>query len=137
MHLTDVNYWAVIVAAVAAFALGALWYTVLFGKAWQKELGYTDEYLQSGNMGLIFGSSFVMMLIMSFGMAMLMGSMSKEVITWQNGLVHGLLIGVLFSATSIAINYLYQRKTVKLWLIDASYQILFLGIIGLILGAWQ
>lgn len=35
-----------LIGAVAAFALGAAWYTVIFGKAWQAETGITDEEAQ-------------------------------------------------------------------------------------------
>jgi len=34
------------------------------------------------------------------------------------------------------VNYLYQRRSFKLWAIDAGYQIVFLSVMGLILGAW-
>jgi anti-sigma-K factor RskA len=40
-------------------------------------------------------------------------------------------------ATSAGINYLYQQKSLKLWLIDAGYQVIFLGIFGAIMGAWH
>lgn len=138
MDLASINFLAVAVAAIASFALGALWYSpVLFGKAWQKELGFTDEYLQSGNMAKIFGSSFVMMLIMSFGLAYLLPNLADGALSAMSGLHYGLIIGLFFVGTSIAINLLYQRKSLKLWAIDAFYQIIFLGIMGLILGAWQ
>ena len=135
MHLSDVNFLAVLVAGVAAFMLGFLWYSFFFGKAWQKELGFTDEYIQQGNMPLIFGSSFVMMLIMSLGLAILLSAHGGG-LNWMTGLHYGLLTGTMFVATSIAINYLYQRRSLKLWLIDASYQIAFLCLMGIILAIW-
>jgi hypothetical protein len=56
MNFTDMNYLAVLVAAIAGWAVGAFWYSgVLFGKKWQKELGFTDEYIRQANMALIFG----------------------------------------------------------------------------------
>lgn len=138
MDFSSINFLAVLVAGVASFALGALWYSpVLFGKAWQKELGYTDEYLQSGNMGVTFGTSFVLMLIMSLGMAMLLPKIAGDTLNLRSGLSNGILIGLLFVGTSMGVNYLYQRKSFKLWAIDAIYQILFLGIMGMILGAWK
>ncbi|MEZ4774352.1 MAG: DUF1761 domain-containing protein [Bacteroidia bacterium] len=138
MNFEEINYPAVIAAAVASFALGALWYSpILFGKAWQKSLGFTDEYLQEGNMLKIFGTSFLMMLIMAFGMATLIQGHGDNSINWQSGLWHGLLVGLLFIGTSMAINILYQRKSLMLWAIDAFYQIIFLGIMGAILGAWH
>ncbi len=139
MDFSNINYLAVLVAAVAAFALGAAWYGAsIFGKIWQKELGFTDEYLQQGNMGKIFGSSFVLMFIMALGMAMLVqGHSDGEAIGWLQGLYHGLYVGLFFIATSIGINLLYQRRSIKLWLVDSLYQVVFLALMGAILGAWQ
>ncbi len=138
MDFSSINYLAVLVAAIASFGLGALWYSgVLFGKSWQKELGFTDEYLKEGNMAVTFGTSFVMMFIMALGMAMLVNGHGENEIDWMSGMMHGLYVGVFFVGTSIAINLLYQRKSFKLWAIDALYQILFLAIMGAILGAWQ
>ncbi|WP_020531514.1 DUF1761 domain-containing protein [Flexithrix dorotheae] len=138
MELSNINYLAVGVAALASFALGALWYSpVLFGKAWQNELGFTDEYLQEGNMAKIFGSSFLLMILMAFGMGMLLQGHGEPVIGWQGGLIHGLVVGFFFVGTSMGINLLYQRKSFILWLIDAGYQIIFLGIMGIIIGAWS
>ena len=54
--MPEVNWIAIVVAAVASFLLGGLWYSpVLFGKAWQRETGLTDEQLKKGNMAKIFG----------------------------------------------------------------------------------
>lgn len=137
MDFSSINYLAVLVAAVVSFALGALWYGgPLFGKAWQKEMGFSDEYLKEGNMAKIFGSSFVLMLIMALGMAMLVQGHHEEV-DWMEGLHHGLYVGFFFVGTSMGINLLYQRKSFKLWAIDAGYQILFLCLMGAILGAWN
>lgn len=134
MHLSDINFLAVIIAAVAAFLIGFIWYSVLFGKSWQKELGFTDEYLRKGNMPLIFGSSFIMMLLMSFGIALLLQVQHLETADPALGLHTGILVGFFFVATSTAINYLYQRRSIKLWLIDAGYQFVFLAIMGVIHG---
>ncbi len=137
MGFEHVNFLAVAVAAIAAFALGSLWYSpVLFGKSWQKALGFTDEYIAEGNMGLIFGSTFVLMLVMSLGMALLIGAAPGE-ISIMTGVHYGLMIGIMFVGTSMAINMLYQRKPVKLWFIDAGYQIVFLVIMGVIIAAWR
>ena len=36
---TGVNLWAVLAGTVASMVLGALWYSVLFGKAWKQLMG--------------------------------------------------------------------------------------------------
>jgi hypothetical protein len=134
----SINYLAVIVAALSAFALGAVWYgKPLFGKAWQKELGYTDEYLKGGNMAKIFGVSFILTLVMAIGMAFLFHGIPPEKLSWKLGLTHGFYIGFAFVATSMGVNYLYQRKSFTLWAIDAGYQVVFLTLMGTILGAWH
>src|SRR5687768_4871472 len=61
-----ISYLAIIIAVIAHFILGFLWYTPLFGKAWAKELGYnTDQKPPSSELikGMVF------MLIGNFLMA--------------------------------------------------------------------
>jgi hypothetical protein len=41
-----IDYWAVLVSAVATFLVGGLWYTALFGKQRTELLGYSDAVLQ-------------------------------------------------------------------------------------------
>jgi hypothetical protein len=138
MDLSSLNLFAVIVATIAAFFLGFVWYTFLFGRRWMKELGVTEEDLKKGaNMGMIFGTTLLLTFIMALGLALLWHREDVSTLTWDVGLYHGLLIGLAFVATSTGINYLYQRKTIVLWAIDAGYQVCFLGLIGAILGAWH
>ncbi len=41
----NINWLAVLLAALAGFIVGGLWYSVLFAKVWQREAGVTDEQL--------------------------------------------------------------------------------------------
>lgn len=137
MEFADINYLAVIVAAVAAFALGALWYSpVLFSKPWQELVGLTDEKIKSANMAVTMGGSFVLIVLMSFGLAVILNNY-PEAVDWLASLYTGLFVGILFAATSMGINMLYQQKPLKLFLIDAGYQVLFLTLMGIILGLWR
>ena len=43
LDLSGLNWLAILVATVAAFVLGGLWYGPLFGKAWMAALGKTEE----------------------------------------------------------------------------------------------
>ena len=131
------NLWAVLVSAVLAFGIGSIWYGPLFGKALQKEVGLSDEKIQSGNMIKIFGISFILTLIMAFGMAFLFHKVEDAKVTWLVGLTHGLYIGVAFVVTSMGVNYQYEGKSLKLWAINSGYQVLFLMLMGAILGAWH
>lgn len=130
----EVNYLSILVAGVAAWALGALWYGPLFGKMWQHEVGMTDDDLKGANMPLIFGTSFVLMCIMMFGMVPAL-LMAHDNISVSHGAFHGALFGVFFALTSMGINYLYQRRSIKLWLIDGLYQVALLAMGGAVLAA--
>ncbi|HCM77330.1 MAG TPA: DUF1761 domain-containing protein [Cytophagales bacterium] len=48
MEELTINFTAVIVAVVANFILGFLWYTPLFGKAWAKEMGFDPNVKPTG-----------------------------------------------------------------------------------------
>lgn len=72
MDFSNVNFLAVLVATIAAFFLGFVWYSFLFGKRWMKELGFSEEELKKGaNMGMIFGSTLALTFVMGLGLAML------------------------------------------------------------------
>ena len=138
MELSNINFLALIVAALASFGLGAVWYSpLLFSKAWQKAVGLSDETLQKANMAVVFGSSFVLIFLMDFGLAVILQGHATRDISALSGMLYGLLIGLFFIATSYGINMIYQRKSFTLWAIDSAYQVLYLGMTGAILGAWR
>jgi len=58
-------------------------------------------------------------------------------VTWSSGLCLGGRTGLLFAMATMGINYLYQRRSLVLWLIDGIYMIIGLGAAGIILGAWN
>jgi hypothetical protein len=133
--MEDFNYWSILVAGLAAWGLGAIWYSPIgFGKAWQSAAGMSDADVEGGNMPLIFGTSFVLMCVMMFGMVPAL-LIKHENITAVHGAFHGACFGVFFAAAAMGINYLYQRKSIKLWLIDGIYQILLLAIGGAVIAA--
>ena len=128
----NINWLSVILASISAFVIGSLWYSpILFGKVWQREIRLGDEDIKSANMALIFGTSFVLTFIASIVLEMFIG---KEA-TASYGLIAGFLVGFAWVATSIGTNYLFARKSFKLYLIDAGYFVVFFPVMGLILGA--
>jgi hypothetical protein len=123
-----------ILGGVAAFALGSLWYTALFGKAWQAETGLTNEDVQK-NMARTHGLAFLMMVVMSYAVNIIIGFHKPEEQTFLHGGFHGIIAGLFYALPATAINYLYQRKSMKLFLIDASYLVLLLGLSGGVMAA--
>ncbi|TSA27623.1 MAG: DUF1761 domain-containing protein [Bacteroidetes bacterium] len=93
----------------------------LFGKRWQNEVGITDESVKNANMVVLYGVSFVLMFVMVLGMAFIFSGYDPEEVSWVSDLCLGTLTAVFFTMTAIGINYLYQRRSVILWLIDGFY----------------
>jgi hypothetical protein len=115
--MPEFNLWAVIAAAVSSFVLGGLWYSpLLFGRAWQRATGLSDSQLQGGNMALIFGLSLLLSLIASFVFAMFLGPRPPLAL----GLGAGFSAGLCWVSASFGINYLFERKSLKLFLINAG-----------------
>lgn len=130
---TQINWLSVIVATLAAFAFGSLWYSpILVGKAWQAESKLSDEDMQGANMPLIFGTSFVLNFIAAIVLDMFLGKDSTLVF----GLIAGLLVALAWIATAFGTSYLFSRKSFRLYLIDAGYYVFYYALMGMILGAW-
>jgi len=134
MNPSDINYLAVIVAALASFVVGFFWYSpMLFAKVWQNEIGLSDEKIKKTNMPLVFGVSFLLTLIISFNLAAFLGKDAGFV--W--GLTAGALAGIGWVASSLGILYLFERRSMRLFLINAGYQAVTYMAAGGIIGAWQ
>lgn len=127
-------YLEILIAAVAAFLLGFGWYTALFGKIWQAETGITDEQAQSG-MALTHGLAFLMMCALAFTINMIIGFHNPEEQTLTHGAFHGANLAATVGLPVLAINYLYQKKSLKLFAIDGGYLVAFCALMGAILGA--
>jgi hypothetical protein len=132
--LGQLNYFAIVAAAVAAFVVGGVWYSAtLFGKAWQSETGLSDEQLAARNPGVVFGVSFVLTLVASFVFAMFLGPRPA----FPFALSAGLSAGVAWVATSFGINYLFESRSLRLFWINAGYHVAQYTAMGAILGLWH
>ncbi|WP_299326461.1 DUF1761 domain-containing protein [Parasphingopyxis sp.] len=124
------NWLAIIAAAAAGFVVGGIWYGPVMGKKWMGAVGLTEEDVQSGNMGLIYGTTFVLSLVASTTLAHLLTYFPDA------GLSTALLIAVGVAAgfivPAIGTNYLFSQKSRTLFLIDATYWLLFYAAMGLV-----
>jgi hypothetical protein len=127
----SVNFGAVITAALSAFLTGGLWYSLIFGKTWMKEHGFREEDLRK-SAASVFGGSFVLALIIAFSLSLFLGP--ERTATF--GAAAGFMAGMFWVASALGITYLFERKSLKLFLIDSSYHIITFTLMGLIIGAW-
>ena len=134
MDLSKLNYIAVLVAAAASFVIGGVWYSpILFANVWMRETGLKDEELRGRNMGLVFGTSFVLSLVISFNLAAFLAGPPN--LAW--GITAGALAGIGWVAASFGITYLFEKKSMKLFLVNAGYHAVTFMVMGGILGVWK
>ncbi len=130
----SLNWLAIIASTLLSFVVGSLWYSpILFGAAWQKEAGLSDEKLKNGNMGVIFGGAFFLIFISMFNLAMFLGPKADL----NFGIMAGFLTGFGWIATSIGVLYLFERRSLRLFFINAGYHLVCFTASGAILGAWK
>lgn len=62
----EMNWIAIAVSALLPLVVGAIWYNPkVLGKAWMQASGVTEEQVQTGNMLVIFGLTYVFGLLAS------------------------------------------------------------------------
>lgn len=127
-------YVEVLIGAVVAFGLGFLWYTVLFGKVWKAESGVTDEQAQS-DMARTHGLAFLMIAILCYGVNTYINYHEVAEQTFTHGGFHGGMLALIYALPAVAINYLYQKKSLKLFLIDGAYILAFMALAGAVMAA--
>lgn len=132
--MPEINWLAVIAAAISTFALGGLWYSpAMFFNAWKRGAGLTDEQLQKGHPGKIYGGAFVLSLIAAAVFALFIGP--KPDVGFATAA--GFSAGLCWVAASFGINYLFERKSFTLFLVNAGYHTVQFTLFGMILGLWH
>lgn len=135
MNPNQINWLAVLMAALSMFVIGGLWYSpLLFGKIWIRANGFTDEELKSGSKVRAFGGTFVFALIMSANLAMFLAD-SKTTILW--GMTAGALAGVGWAAAGLGVIALFERRSWTYILVNAGYLTVAFVSMGAILGMWR
>lgn len=126
--MANANLLAIFVAAAAGFLVGGIWYGPLFGKPWMAELGFTEDELKNANMLKIYGLTFAFSVLSAVFLGHLLahfGDMSaRSTMMISTGIALGFIV------PAIGTNYLFSRKSGKLFAIDAGYWIVFYAAMG-------
>ncbi len=138
----EVNWLAVIAAAVAGFAVGGLWYSpLLMGPLWMKEAGVTRDQIEQSDRRKTFGISFLALLVMSYCLAMFIGPARGVEDGFfdpsQQGAFHGFLVGFGWLFLAFVVIGLFELRSWKYIAINGGYWIVTMATMGGILGAWQ
>lgn len=129
--MASVNLLAVVLAAFSAFVVGGVWYSpLMFVKPWMRECGLSEASVKKANMLKILGGSFIFSLLAAYVVAVFLGP--------SPGLVRatawGFAIGLFWVAGSFGINYLFEQRSLKLFLINGGYSVAQFTLYGVVLG---
>ncbi len=131
----NINYFAVLAAAVSTFILGGLWYSpLLFGKAWMRANNFTDADVQTFSKARMFGWSIIFSLVMALNLAMFLAAPDTNA-SW--GMTAGALAGLGWVAMAIAVIGLFENRSWAYIAINGGYVTIAFTIMGLIIGAWR
>jgi len=127
------NWFAVIAATAFAFVIGGLWYGPLFAKAWMQETGLTIEKLGKRKIGQVFGFSILLTFVAALNLALFVGPQ----LSVADAALAGLMVGLGWLAPFWGVVYLFEMRSLKLFLINAGYCTVSLTAMGVIIGAWH
>lgn len=158
----EMNYLAILVAAIVPLIIGLLWYSPkLFGSVWMREAEMTEAKMKKGNMAVIFGITLFLSFLLSFFLQQLtnhqtgaiqltggdlefakpsfhqfMADYGMAFRTFRHGALHGALAGVFLFFPVIAINGLFERKSWTYIFVNSGYWLVTLTIMGAIVCGW-
>lgn len=130
--MIQVNLVAVALSGVSAMVLGSLWYGPLFGQAWMKLVGISKEDVKKEKMSVLYGVMFVGALAEAYILSIFIHYAGA--FTLINGAKTGLWAWLGFVAPVMLGNYLFAKRPLKLFKIDAGYALVNLLVMGAIIA---
>ncbi len=135
----DISMIAVILAALAAFFIGWVWYGALFGKLWRRLVGLSLDDMKSMKMSPLIASiggvvmSFLIAYVLAHGIAFGNAYLGT-------GGMGGALQGAFwywlgFAVPMTSMSYLWEGKSWKLWALNAGYYFVAMMVMAAILAS--
>ena len=133
---STMNWLAILVAAIAYFMLGAIWYSkALFGSKWAALVGLNmNDPDKSKGMAKMMVGTFVLILVTCIGIAFFVNRIDLTVL--MSGIKLGLITGICFATTAVSISFIYESRPTGLYFIDCGYHLAGHLIAAIILVLW-
>jgi len=131
-----INYLAVIIATLAGFGLGAVWYMVL-GKAWMRAMGKTEAELtpkSDAAKAMPFIIALLALFVMAWMLAGVMAHMGQ--VSVRGGSLAGFFVWLGFVITTMGVNHAFGGAKPMLTLIDGGHWLAVLVVMGAVIGAF-
>lgn len=130
-----INYVAVIVAAILYWLFGWLWFGLVFGNQWMALEGFKEADIKSMNMTIPYVVSMLANLVIAFILALVCATQKAD--SAVKGAQTGILMGIGFVATTTLTTYLYEGRSMHLFLINVGYPVVGMTLMGVVIGAWK
>ncbi len=135
--MTEINYVAVVVAALIPMLIGSLWYSkMLFGGIWLKEMGWSDKVMEEKKKkaGKSYAGSLVASLVTAYVLAHLLNLLGASDIKMAFQAAGWLWLGL--TAAPALSSALFEDRSLKSYAIHASYNLATLLAMAAILVSW-
>jgi hypothetical protein len=135
----DINYWAVVLAAVSSMVVGSLWYMPAgFGKAWMRLSGVKPDRskMTGGTMAWMYGSVFVASLVTAYILAhvtFLANTFFGDSFL-SDALQTGFWLWLGFTAARFYVHDTFDMRRKKLTLLNAGHELVTVLVMALIIG---
>ncbi|TAL13247.1 MAG: DUF1761 domain-containing protein [Chloroflexota bacterium] len=127
----DVNYVAVVAAAIATMIIGFIWYhPKVLGERWAASSGKTMGDMTMSPMG--YGVMAITALISAWAVALIVTATHATTVT--DGIMVGAVGWLGFSATVSYSDRMFNGGTMEFWLIQAGYRLVSFVVMGVILA---
>ena len=137
--MMGVNWWSILVAALAAMAIGAFWYGPLFGQQWMRAMGWDPsdkakmEAMKKG-VGMSYFWQFIASLVMAYVLAVFI--MKLGLVGFMGGVNVAFWAWVGFILTIKFGDSLWGGKKDLFW-ISSGNMLLTMLVMGAVLGSWR
>ena len=146
--MPEINYLAVLVAAIVPSIMGAIYYGPLFEKQWLSSLGKTKEEMIPNNMPITYGLALLMAVLVSMSIKFTTELVHKDVNsageiyfgsfhTFGHGALHGAMLCISFVVPIIVSLSLFQKASGKNIILNIVFWTVCFAIMGGILDAWN
>ena len=129
-----INYLAVLVSAIAMYVIASIWYGVIFRKSWAALTGITEMKPVPLQMVLPFLGSLMMAYVLDHAIIYAVAYMQMPGV--GGGLMCGFFNWLGFIVPLTLMGVVYEKRAWKLWVMDISFWLVSLLVMGAILSAW-